>query len=406
MTSGPPTARPSIIWTTRRRPRPEESRDAYQAALDKAGRGRITTEITEAQPYYYAEDYHQGYLAKNPAGYCGIGGTGRGLPDRHRRDGARVRKRLIMDPGRDRQGLPGPARRHAGTIRSGDDPDVYKVGGKMFVMAGGEGGVSFKVSDIAYESADGGGAGAAGALYGARAKWGEPAGPPPPGPMTNWPTIWPSPHAIIAAKLTKKQKSGARGRLTTRFARIQKTRFSVHLGGEAGMTFRSFITIGACAVALGSCQQAQLKAPADAPAHVVAASDIEAGSLSDPDRRPATTAIPPTIRRLAGGSPRRIGSRAPGRASWGRGGTTYPHNLRRTVAGMTEDAWVEMLNTREGLPPMPWPSVRAMAETDKRAVYRYIKSLPLEGDPAPTALPPGQKPTTPYENMMPVMPGA
>ena len=54
----------------------EASRDAYQAALDKAGRGQITTEITEAGPYYYAEDYHQGYLAKNPAGYCGIGGTG------------------------------------------------------------------------------------------------------------------------------------------------------------------------------------------------------------------------------------------------------------------------------------------------------------------------------------------
>jgi peptide-methionine (S)-S-oxide reductase len=54
----------------------EASRDAYQAALDKAGRGQITTEITEAGPYYFAEDYHQGYLAKNPAGYCGIGGTG------------------------------------------------------------------------------------------------------------------------------------------------------------------------------------------------------------------------------------------------------------------------------------------------------------------------------------------
>ncbi|WP_420478889.1 peptide-methionine (S)-S-oxide reductase MsrA [Brevundimonas sp. FT23028] len=54
----------------------EASRDPYQAALDKAGQGRITTEITEAGPYYFAEDYHQGYLAKNPAGYCGIGGTG------------------------------------------------------------------------------------------------------------------------------------------------------------------------------------------------------------------------------------------------------------------------------------------------------------------------------------------
>lgn len=54
----------------------EASRDAYQAALTKAGRGTITTEIQPAGPYYFAEGYHQGYLAKNPAGYCGIGGTG------------------------------------------------------------------------------------------------------------------------------------------------------------------------------------------------------------------------------------------------------------------------------------------------------------------------------------------
>ena len=54
----------------------EASRDAYQAALTKAGRGAITTEIEPAGDYFYAEGYHQGYLAKNPAGYCGIGGTG------------------------------------------------------------------------------------------------------------------------------------------------------------------------------------------------------------------------------------------------------------------------------------------------------------------------------------------
>jgi peptide-methionine (S)-S-oxide reductase len=54
----------------------ESSRDAYQAALTAAGRGAITTEIQPAGPYYFAEDYHQGYLAKNPNGYCGIGGTG------------------------------------------------------------------------------------------------------------------------------------------------------------------------------------------------------------------------------------------------------------------------------------------------------------------------------------------
>ena len=54
----------------------EASRDAYQSALTKAGRGEISTEIAPAGAYYYAEGYHQGYLAKNPAGYCGIGGTG------------------------------------------------------------------------------------------------------------------------------------------------------------------------------------------------------------------------------------------------------------------------------------------------------------------------------------------
>ncbi len=54
----------------------ERSREAYQAALAKAGRGEITTEIEALGPFYYAEDYHQGYLDKNPAGYCGIGGTG------------------------------------------------------------------------------------------------------------------------------------------------------------------------------------------------------------------------------------------------------------------------------------------------------------------------------------------
>ncbi|MDY6936715.1 MAG: peptide-methionine (S)-S-oxide reductase MsrA [Cyanobacteriota bacterium] len=51
------------------------SRDAYQTALTQAGYNQITTEIIDAPPYYYAEDYHQQYLAKNPNGYCGLGGT-------------------------------------------------------------------------------------------------------------------------------------------------------------------------------------------------------------------------------------------------------------------------------------------------------------------------------------------
>lgn len=54
----------------------EASRNDFQAALNRSGYGAITTEIEQAGPFYYAEDYHQQYLAKNPNGYCGIGGTG------------------------------------------------------------------------------------------------------------------------------------------------------------------------------------------------------------------------------------------------------------------------------------------------------------------------------------------
>src|SRR5260370_39786928 len=58
----------------------EASRAAYQRELDKAGHGRITTEIADEPPFYYAEDYHQQYLAENPGGYFGLGGTGGTCP--------------------------------------------------------------------------------------------------------------------------------------------------------------------------------------------------------------------------------------------------------------------------------------------------------------------------------------
>jgi peptide-methionine (S)-S-oxide reductase len=58
----------------------EASRDAFQQALKDAGLGAITTEIGPAPPFYYAEEYHQQYLAKNPDGYCGLGGTGVACP--------------------------------------------------------------------------------------------------------------------------------------------------------------------------------------------------------------------------------------------------------------------------------------------------------------------------------------
>jgi peptide-methionine (S)-S-oxide reductase len=58
----------------------QASREQYQEVLKKAGHGAITTEIREAPPFYYAEADHQQYLGKNPAGYCGLGGTGVSCP--------------------------------------------------------------------------------------------------------------------------------------------------------------------------------------------------------------------------------------------------------------------------------------------------------------------------------------
>jgi peptide-methionine (S)-S-oxide reductase len=58
----------------------KRSRDMFQDVLTKGGYGTITTEIVEAGPFYYAEPYHQQYLAKNPGGYCGLGGTGMSCP--------------------------------------------------------------------------------------------------------------------------------------------------------------------------------------------------------------------------------------------------------------------------------------------------------------------------------------
>jgi peptide-methionine (S)-S-oxide reductase len=73
--------RSAIYWTSEAQRRlAEESREAYAKALAAGRYGAVTTEIREAPPFYYAEDYHQQYLAKNPGGYCGLGGTGVACP--------------------------------------------------------------------------------------------------------------------------------------------------------------------------------------------------------------------------------------------------------------------------------------------------------------------------------------
>ena len=74
--SGRSTARRSTGTTSGSVTAAIATRDMFQAELDRAGYGRITTEIAQAGPFYYAEGYHQQYLAANPNGYCGLGGTG------------------------------------------------------------------------------------------------------------------------------------------------------------------------------------------------------------------------------------------------------------------------------------------------------------------------------------------
>jgi peptide-methionine (S)-S-oxide reductase len=72
----------SAIYTAddEQRAAAEASRATFQRELERAGHGEITTELADAGPFYYAEPYHQQYLAKNPNGYCGLGGTGVACP--------------------------------------------------------------------------------------------------------------------------------------------------------------------------------------------------------------------------------------------------------------------------------------------------------------------------------------
>ena len=75
-------------------------------------------------------------------------------------------------------------------------------------------------------------------------------------------------------------------------------------------------------------------------------------------------------------------------------GVSYPANLRLSVQNYSEDDWLKRASSPM-LPPMPWFNVRDMEERDKRALYRYIKSLGPAGEPAPVALAPGAETKTP-----------
>lgn len=142
----------------------------------------------------------------------------------------------------------------------------------------------------------------------------------------------------------------------------------------------------------------------DVDAHVVAASSEEAGrylvrvagcnDCHTPGFMERGEAVPE--------SEWLIGSALGFKGPWG---TSYAANLRAKVHAMPEETWVAGVKSITGRPPMPWPSVHAMADSDLRNIYRYVKSLGPSDNPIPAALPPGRTPTTPYLVFEPVFPG-
>jgi mono/diheme cytochrome c family protein len=76
-------------------------------------------------------------------------------------------------------------------------------------------------------------------------------------------------------------------------------------------------------------------------------------------------------------------------------GTTYPSNLRLALRALTEDEWLKRARTAMR-PPMPWFNLRDMSDADLRALYRYVRSLPPAGQPAPAFVPPGQPASTQF----------
>ena len=82
-------------------------------------------------------------------------------------------------------------------------------------------------------------------------------------------------------------------------------------------------------------------------------------------------------------------------------GTSYPGNLRRDVANLSEDGFIRMVKSVELKPPMPWYNVRRMTEDDLRSLYRYVQSLGEPGDNVPQFVAPGDRVNTPFIVLVP-----
>ncbi len=96
-----------------------------------------------------------------------------------------------------------------------------------------------------------------------------------------------------------------------------------------------------------------------------------------------------------------MGSSTGYRGPWG---TSYPPNVRLEFQQVSETQWLFMVSTRGGHWPMVWHDLRALTTTDRRAIYRFIKSLGPAGVPAPEPLPPSVEPKTPYFDVFPHTP--
>ncbi len=93
----------------------------------------------------------------------------------------------------------------------------------------------------------------------------------------------------------------------------------------------------------------------------------------------------------------KIGYRGP----WG---TVYPPNVRLLFSEMTENAWLFSTQTRGGRPPMIWHDIRFLSMDDRRAIFRFIRSIGRAGGPAPDDVPPGIEPATPFYWVLPASP--
>lgn len=168
------------------------------------------------------------------------------------------------------------------------------------------------------------------------------------------------------------------------------------------------LMIAAAVLARPHQQRAPAPAPAEAPPQPVVAADspVAAGKYivrisgcndcHTPNFMVMGEQVPET--QWLTGNP--IGFKGP----WG---TTYPANLRRFVQPFTAEQFVEAVRKRSSRPPMPWPQLHAMSDADLRAVYAYVKSLPVAGTAAaPDFVPPDREPKTPFILMVPQIPAS